>query len=376
MPTNGRSIHVRSQSLERPLRPGDFVEVLPFAEIAVTLDARGELDGLPFMAEMLPFCGGRFEVWKRADKTCDEGAGSEIRRLENTVHLNDLRCDGRAHGGCDAGCLLFWHEKWLRRVGSNGLGRGPNDSPPSLDGRSEQAVALDIFRATRSVAGPEDFRGDLFSCQATEIRRFSQPLPWWDLRQYLRDLYTRNITFIEFLRGIVIGVFNKVQQIRGGSAFRTLTGAKTNTPKGDLNLSPGDLVEIKSRDEIIATLDRRGRNGGLTFAPVMVHYCGKRARVARRVTRIIDPASRRMVVLRGISVILDGVVCTGEMRRFCPRMIYTYWRDVWLTKISSAHSTGMRTDEQEPNSLSGYEECSRSASTFRPSRPTDKPVHA
>jgi hypothetical protein len=38
--------------------------------------------------------------------------------MTDTVHLSDLRCDGSAHAGCQAGCLLFWKEAWL--VGWNG----------------------------------------------------------------------------------------------------------------------------------------------------------------------------------------------------------------------------------------------------------------
>src|SRR5438270_4210107 len=25
-------------------------------------------------------------------------------------------CDGTSHGNCDAGCLLFWNEAWLKKV--------------------------------------------------------------------------------------------------------------------------------------------------------------------------------------------------------------------------------------------------------------------
>jgi hypothetical protein len=41
------------------------------AEILATLDEHATLDGLPFMPEMLRFCGRSFRVHRRADKTCD-----------------------------------------------------------------------------------------------------------------------------------------------------------------------------------------------------------------------------------------------------------------------------------------------------------------
>ena len=54
---------------------------------------------------------GSFRVRSSAHKTCDGAA--EIREMDNTVHLEGLRCDGGAHDGCQAACPLFWREEWL-----------------------------------------------------------------------------------------------------------------------------------------------------------------------------------------------------------------------------------------------------------------------
>ena len=53
------------------LRVGDIVEVRSQSEILATLDENGELDSLPFMPEMLRYCGQRLPVYKVAHKTCD-----------------------------------------------------------------------------------------------------------------------------------------------------------------------------------------------------------------------------------------------------------------------------------------------------------------
>src|ERR1700730_217565 len=95
------------------LEPGDLVEVRSAAEGVSSLDGEGKLEGLPFMPEMLALCGRRLRVSKRADNTCALG---QPRRIENTVHLGQLRCDGSVHRGCEAGCLFLWKEAWLRRV--------------------------------------------------------------------------------------------------------------------------------------------------------------------------------------------------------------------------------------------------------------------
>src|SRR5262245_21844473 len=50
---------------------GDLGEVRSAGEILATLDAQGEMAGLPFMPEMAAHCGRRFRVDRRADRICD-----------------------------------------------------------------------------------------------------------------------------------------------------------------------------------------------------------------------------------------------------------------------------------------------------------------
>src|SRR5262245_339295 len=89
------------------LRAGDWVEVRSKDEILRTLDVRGRLDEMPFMPEMFAYCGRRFRVVSSAHKTCDTISGTGGRRLPNAVHLDDVRCGGQAHDGCEAKCLIF-----------------------------------------------------------------------------------------------------------------------------------------------------------------------------------------------------------------------------------------------------------------------------
>src|ERR1700687_5032729 len=97
------------------LLPGDMVKVRSWPEIKSVLDESGQLDGLPFMPEMLQYCGMKFTVTKRLERTCEETEGG-MRRMRNTVFLDTVRCHGAAHGGCQKGCFIFWKEAWLRRV--------------------------------------------------------------------------------------------------------------------------------------------------------------------------------------------------------------------------------------------------------------------
>ena len=102
-------------------RAGDLVEVRSREEILASLDGTGCLDGMPFMPEMLQFCGQRLRVSAVAHKTCDTARQTwKGRRLKRSVHLAGARCDGSVHGGCQAECNLFWKDEWLTPVHENG----------------------------------------------------------------------------------------------------------------------------------------------------------------------------------------------------------------------------------------------------------------
>jgi len=112
---------------------------------------------------------------------------------------------------------------------------------------------------------------------------------------------------------------------------------KERAPHVRLDLRPGELVQVKSREEIALTLDTQGRNRGLFFDVEMLPYCGRTFRVLRRVQRIIDERTGRMLHLPNDCIVLDGVVCSGELSRrrlFCPRSIVPYWREIWLRRVA------------------------------------------
>jgi len=44
----------------------------------------------------------------------------------------------------------------------------------------------------------------------------------------------------------------------------------------------GRMVRVRSKEEILATLDKNGRYDELPFMPQMLQYCGQKLRVARR----------------------------------------------------------------------------------------------
>src|SRR5262245_59639046 len=85
---------VEGKGSAEKLRVGAWVEVRSKEEILRTLDSRGRLDGMPFMPQMFDYCGKRFKVHRRAHKTCDTVTLTGGRRLNDVVHLEDIRCHG------------------------------------------------------------------------------------------------------------------------------------------------------------------------------------------------------------------------------------------------------------------------------------------
>jgi hypothetical protein len=120
---------------------------------------------------------------------------------------------------------------------------------------------------------------------------------------------------------------------------------KSTGPAADppLKLQPGELVQVKSKDEIGATLTPDGRHRGMWFDREMMPYCGGVFRVRQRIQRFIDERSGgQMIELKKTDcVTLEGVVCSGErsLRRwFCPRAIYPFWHECWLRRVEPGAS--------------------------------------
>src|SRR5689334_10946605 len=122
------------------IHAGDWVQVRCAEEILATLDKNGRLDGLPFMPQMFSYCGQSFRVVSSAYKICDTVSGNyKGLRLPDSIHL-DIRCDGQAHGGCQAACLIFWKTAWLKPVEAPGLAKSsPQGSSSEHDASHESA---------------------------------------------------------------------------------------------------------------------------------------------------------------------------------------------------------------------------------------------
>ncbi len=339
------------------LRAGDWVLVRSREEILATLDANARFDALPFQPEMLAFSGQRLRVAKVAHKTCDNIQKTMGRRMQDAVHLEGARCDGGGHGGCQADCVFFWKEAWLQRADA------PNPStshPPRATGAlpSSGACTEDTVRRRARAPGQEAALDPVWVCQTTALYEATTLLPWWDFRQYIRDVTTGNHTAGHMVKILVaagyrhlvsvgpgyqlkVALYNWFQQLRGGRPFPVVPAQIESgqpTPTEILNLQPGEWVEVRSGEEIGATITRSGMNRGMRYDMEMLKYSGGKYRVQMRVDRLINEQTGRMMEMKSPCIQLADVYCRAECtpgRLGCPRASNSYWREIWLRRTEA-----------------------------------------
>jgi hypothetical protein len=317
------------------LRVGDLVEVLSAEEILATLDDKGELENLPFMPEMLEFCGRRLTVHKVAHKLCDTITATGLRKMENAVHLTGSRCDGASHGGCQTACSTYWKEDWLKKVSAS------DPAPPE----PEPAGGLPLLQINSRKPDAED-GSPRYSCQATELNRAAPVvLPVLEFQQYVMDVRSGNAGVLATIRGLLIGLYNRYQDvskakfprwllINKGLRFGLFQGPLTGrTPAETLDLKPGELVRIKTREQIIATLDKNNLNKGMGFEDEMAVHCGKTRRVQTRIEQCIDERTGELLTMKTACIVLEDLVCEGVHKRNCPREFVPFWREIWLERV-------------------------------------------
>ena len=173
---------------------------------------------------------------------------------------------------------------------------------------------------------------DTFDCQIADLVRSSKKYPrlltrLYQLRCNLQThglLGTSRKLWSKFVTDqVTIDPRPVAQRMENGSAVEVL------------GLQPGELVEIKSEEEIRRTLDAIGKNRGLGFMPEMWPYCGQQGRVLKRVEKIcLEEASRTVRSMKD-TVILEGLFCQGNGIG-CDRACFYFWRECWLKRVPSS----------------------------------------
>jgi hypothetical protein len=303
------------------LRPGDLVEVKSPGEILKTLDNNGALERLPFMPEMVDFCGKTFRVSKRVVKTCYYGTSSGMRKFpaEDVFLLEGSRCSGVAHDGCQKACTVFWREAWLQKAS------GRNSVQSSVDLEDSKWLRARL----KTMGGPKTY-----FCQASEILNATVELSRWErFGKCFSEVRTGNCGVLEMAQRLTAWLFWKARASFLGAYAR---GNQKATPSESLDLRPGEWIEIKPLASIAETLNDRGYNRGLFFTPAMGRSCGEKYSVKGKIEKIIVDGTGEMRQLRN-TAFLDGSYCgcSGVAFGGCPRGEFAYWRDIWLRRAEA-----------------------------------------
>jgi len=110
-----------------------------------------------------------------------------------------------------------------------------------------------------------------------------------------------------------------------------MSGSSFSWPRR-LGLRAGDWVVVRSREEILATLDDSARLDGLPFQAEMLALCGRRLRVAKVAHKTCDTINktggRRMLD----AVHLEGARCDGSAHGECMADCMFFWKEAWLRR--------------------------------------------
>ena len=346
-------------------RAGELVEVRSREEILAMLGPDGRLprDRMPFMPEMLQYCGRRFRVANVAHKTCDTATLLMGRRMRDAVFLEDLRCDGSAHGGCQARCLLFWKTQWLKPVTPTPAGNTTGLPAGGKVGCSERQ----LHEATRAVMANGEPR---YFCQATEHWAASEPLRPLAISHFVEDLRSGNAKLKDVVRVVGLHLVWRLRFLKRGwrlsvwlydRLHRLMMGRPdpfrggvipegASTPESRLDLQPGEWIEVKSHDEILQTVTTVDlKNHGMKYNAEMTPFCGQRFRVAQRVDKIIEEKSGRMIAMKNPCITLENVYCQALYTPYsllCSRRVTPYFREIWLRRAPPAERS--RPEGSEP----------------------------
>jgi hypothetical protein len=212
--------------------------------------------------------------------------------------------------------MVFWREAWLRKV----------EDTPAVPPQ-ENSKAAELLGARLKVRSG----ASTYFCQASEILKATDPLSQWGrIEKAVSEVRAGNCSIPQMVERIAIWLFWRIRRRLRGEYAR---GTRKPTPQQSLHLRQGELVQVKSIENIIDTLDEKAHNRGLYFGPGMRMLSGGEYRVERHLDKIIVDGTGEMRSLRD-TVYLEKSPCECAYVAFggCSRCEFAYWREIWLRR--------------------------------------------
>ena len=138
-------------------------------------------------------------------------------------------------------------------------------------------------------------------------------------------------------------VYRKVTQRLRRAPATPQAGAPARRNRMTPPLQAGELVRVRSLDEITATLDADGKCGGMAYLGIVMNrYTGRTLRVHRPIDYFFDERNWAMRKLRD-AVLLEGAYCeppieAGVQWAGCGRSCFLFWKEDWLERVEPAPS--------------------------------------
>jgi hypothetical protein len=103
------------------------------------------------------------------------------------------------------------------------------------------------------------------------------------------------------------------------------------------SFSPGEVVRIKDKADIVALIDFDGKYKRCQFMDEMYQYCGKTYPVRQQVEYFYDAGLKKLCKCKDL-YILEGMACEGKKGvplPICSLNCNFFWHGAWLEKISA-----------------------------------------
>lgn len=301
---------------KRSFRPhfsvGDRVYVKSKDKILKLLSPDHKKDGCLFMDQMFSFCGQSYQVKKVVYHFFDEHRYKLYKTLMPLYILDDLRCNNVGESSqpkCNRSCYFLWHEGWIEDVAS----ANPHETKKKLPNKPCDMAKEKI----------QPIKGIPF-CQLTNIHDLAQKNSWFnDILQMCTKILRTGKRTLKF-------ALNRVYR-----KLRPHTVTESQKEHISEYIQEGDIVRVKSRDEISRLLDDRDKYKRLLFIDEMYEFCDKEYKVLKLIDVFYDETQNKMCRSKNV-VILENVTCSGRQRLYrmkCDRNCFFFWHTAWLKKI-------------------------------------------
>ena len=67
-----------------------------------------------------------------------------------------------------------------------------------------------MLRGTIAAEQPSEAEGPIYVCQATQVAAATTPLPWWDVKQYIEDYRSGNVTIFQMVSAWVFWTYHNL----------------------------------------------------------------------------------------------------------------------------------------------------------------------